>query len=311
MLRYVTPVMNFRRQTTADVVIGDQKIAEDEKVVFFHISANRDEDGLRRRRPVRHRPHPEPPHGLRRRRSPLLPGGQPGPHGDPGDVRAPPRPHTRHPPGRRGPAAPVGLHQRGEAPPGGLQPRPSALTGRLSDCARERLPRALPSGSHLPPHQRGARAGRGRSDQMGYSGMYVSDHLFNPRQLSSRYTYSTAPDGAPFWEKETAWPDPMCLISAMAAVTTNLDLHHRRLRRAGPRPHHRGQAGRHRRGALPQPGPARRRRGMVRRGVRPDRTGLPQPWQAAERHDPGPPRALEGRLGRVPRAPLRRARRAR
>ena len=44
MLRYVTPVMNFRRQTTAPVLIGDQQVGEDEKVVFFHISANRDED---------------------------------------------------------------------------------------------------------------------------------------------------------------------------------------------------------------------------------------------------------------------------
>jgi probable F420-dependent oxidoreductase len=59
-------------------------------------------------------------------------------------------------------------------------------------------------------------------DELGYSGIYLSDHLFNPRELSSRYTYSKAPDGSPFWEKETAWPDPMCLISALAAVTTNL-----------------------------------------------------------------------------------------
>ncbi len=59
-------------------------------------------------------------------------------------------------------------------------------------------------------------------DQMGYSGVYFSDHLFNPRDLKSRYTYSEAPDGAPFWEKETEWPDPMCLISALSAVTTNL-----------------------------------------------------------------------------------------
>jgi probable F420-dependent oxidoreductase len=59
-------------------------------------------------------------------------------------------------------------------------------------------------------------------DHLGYSGIYLSDHLFNPRQLASRYTYSKAPDGSPFWEKETAWPDPMCLISALAAVTTRL-----------------------------------------------------------------------------------------
>jgi cholest-4-en-3-one 26-monooxygenase len=44
MLRFVTPVMNFRRQTTAPVQIGNRHVGEDEKVVFFHISANRDED---------------------------------------------------------------------------------------------------------------------------------------------------------------------------------------------------------------------------------------------------------------------------
>jgi len=60
------------------------------------------------------------------------------------------------------------------------------------------------------------------SDSLGFSGIYLSDHLFNPRDLKSKYTYSKAPDGAPFWEKETSWPDPMCLISALSAVTTNL-----------------------------------------------------------------------------------------
>ena len=43
MLRYVSPVMNFRRQTTSAFDLGDQHIEDDTKVVFFHISANRDE----------------------------------------------------------------------------------------------------------------------------------------------------------------------------------------------------------------------------------------------------------------------------
>jgi cholest-4-en-3-one 26-monooxygenase len=43
MLRFVTPVMNFRRQSTGRVQLGSQMIEEDAKVVFFHISANRDE----------------------------------------------------------------------------------------------------------------------------------------------------------------------------------------------------------------------------------------------------------------------------
>jgi len=44
MLRFVTPVMNFRRQTTAPLEIRGQRIEEDQKVVFFHVSANRDEE---------------------------------------------------------------------------------------------------------------------------------------------------------------------------------------------------------------------------------------------------------------------------
>jgi cholest-4-en-3-one 26-monooxygenase len=43
MLRFVSPVMNFRRQTTNRFDLGGQMIEEDSKVVFFHISANRDE----------------------------------------------------------------------------------------------------------------------------------------------------------------------------------------------------------------------------------------------------------------------------
>ena len=44
MLRYVSPVMNFRRQTTEPVEIRGQTIDADQKIVFFHASANRDED---------------------------------------------------------------------------------------------------------------------------------------------------------------------------------------------------------------------------------------------------------------------------
>jgi probable F420-dependent oxidoreductase len=59
-------------------------------------------------------------------------------------------------------------------------------------------------------------------DELGYGGMYISDHLFNPRHLESRYTYSQREDGAPGWESETPWPDPMTVIAAMAAATDNL-----------------------------------------------------------------------------------------
>jgi len=43
MLRYITPVMHFRRTATSDMELHDQEIREGDKVVFWHISANRDE----------------------------------------------------------------------------------------------------------------------------------------------------------------------------------------------------------------------------------------------------------------------------
>ena len=43
MLRYVTPVMHFRRTATVDMELHGQDIKEGDKVVFWHTSANRDE----------------------------------------------------------------------------------------------------------------------------------------------------------------------------------------------------------------------------------------------------------------------------
>jgi probable F420-dependent oxidoreductase len=60
------------------------------------------------------------------------------------------------------------------------------------------------------------------SERLGYGGIYISDHLFNPRELESRYTYSLREDGAPGWEPDTAWPDPMCVIAALATATEHL-----------------------------------------------------------------------------------------
>ncbi|MGD0083094.1 MAG: cytochrome P450 [Acidimicrobiales bacterium] len=44
MLRYASPVMHFRRTATKDTKIGGQRIAEGDKVIFWHASANRDEE---------------------------------------------------------------------------------------------------------------------------------------------------------------------------------------------------------------------------------------------------------------------------
>jgi cholest-4-en-3-one 26-monooxygenase len=44
MLRFVTPVMNFRRTATADTELSGTRIAGGDKVVFYHASGNRDEE---------------------------------------------------------------------------------------------------------------------------------------------------------------------------------------------------------------------------------------------------------------------------
>ena len=44
MLRCASPVMHFRRNATTDTELHGQRVAAGDKVVFWHISANRDED---------------------------------------------------------------------------------------------------------------------------------------------------------------------------------------------------------------------------------------------------------------------------
>ncbi len=55
------------------------------------------------------------------------------------------------------------------------------------------------------------------SEDAGYDGVCVADHLFSPRELTSKYPYSS--DGAPRFKPDDPWPDPWVLIGAMAAVT--------------------------------------------------------------------------------------------
>jgi cholest-4-en-3-one 26-monooxygenase len=44
MLRFVTPVMNFRRTAMVDTELSGTKVAAGDKIVFYHASGNRDED---------------------------------------------------------------------------------------------------------------------------------------------------------------------------------------------------------------------------------------------------------------------------
>ena len=62
-------------------------IKEGDKVTLWYISGNRDEDVFDDPFRVRHHPHAEPAHRVRRRRPALLPRRPAGPHGDPRAVR--------------------------------------------------------------------------------------------------------------------------------------------------------------------------------------------------------------------------------
>jgi probable F420-dependent oxidoreductase len=65
----------------------------------------------------------------------------------------------------------------------------------------------------LPDIARGA-------EDAGFHGVLVSDHLFFPGILRSKYPYS--PDGKPAFDGSMPFPDPWTAIGAMAAVTKEL-----------------------------------------------------------------------------------------
>jgi probable F420-dependent oxidoreductase len=57
-------------------------------------------------------------------------------------------------------------------------------------------------------------------EEVGFDGVFLSDHVFVPEKIESRYPYSE--DGAPPFTAETEWPDPWVTIGAMASVTRTL-----------------------------------------------------------------------------------------
>jgi len=58
------------------------------------------------------------------------------------------------------------------------------------------------------------------AEEAGFEGVLLSDHLFFPGDLRSRYPYSE--DGKPMFDGTMPFPDPWTTIAAMAAVTTRL-----------------------------------------------------------------------------------------
>lgn len=58
------------------------------------------------------------------------------------------------------------------------------------------------------------------AEEAGFHGVLLSDHLFFPGELRSKYPYSA--DGKPMFDGKMPFPDPWTTIAAMAAVTTRL-----------------------------------------------------------------------------------------
>jgi len=58
------------------------------------------------------------------------------------------------------------------------------------------------------------------AEEAGFEGVLLSDHLFFPGRIESRYPYSE--DGKPAFDGTTPFPEPWTTIAAMAAVTARL-----------------------------------------------------------------------------------------
>ncbi len=58
------------------------------------------------------------------------------------------------------------------------------------------------------------------AEEAGFHGVMLSDHLFFPGRLESKYPYSE--DGTPGFDGSTPWPEPWTTIAAMAATTERL-----------------------------------------------------------------------------------------
>jgi probable F420-dependent oxidoreductase len=57
-------------------------------------------------------------------------------------------------------------------------------------------------------------------EEVGFEGVFVSDHLFYPGSFEKSYPYNET--GDPGFTPETPWPQPWVTIAAMAAVTRKL-----------------------------------------------------------------------------------------
>src|SRR5690606_20422202 len=60
------------------------------------------------------------------------------------------------------------------------------------------------------------------AEEAGFDGVWVSDHVVMPREISSRYPFS--PDGVMSWEPEAPWVDALIAMAAAAQATEAVDV---------------------------------------------------------------------------------------
>jgi probable F420-dependent oxidoreductase len=61
-----------------------------------------------------------------------------------------------------------------------------------------------------------------KAEQVGFGGVSIADHLFMPHVEPGRYPYSS--DGNPPFPLDAPWPDAWALASAVAAVTSSIEI---------------------------------------------------------------------------------------
>jgi probable F420-dependent oxidoreductase len=58
------------------------------------------------------------------------------------------------------------------------------------------------------------------SEQLGFHGAAVAEHVVHPEKIDSAYPYSA--DGTPAFDADSDWPDPWVLVGALSSVTERL-----------------------------------------------------------------------------------------
>jgi probable F420-dependent oxidoreductase len=58
------------------------------------------------------------------------------------------------------------------------------------------------------------------SEDLGFYGVTVSDHVVHPEKMESKYPYSA--DGVPMFDENAEWPDPWVLVGGLATATERI-----------------------------------------------------------------------------------------